>query len=41
MIERKKEVTDSVVGSGEGWLTKLSNDELKEIFALRNEAVGE
>lgn len=41
MIERKKEVADSVVGSGEGWLTKLSNDELKEIFALRNEAVGE
>ncbi len=41
MIERKKEVADTVVGTGEGWLTKLSNGELKEIFALRKETVGE
>jgi SNF2 family DNA or RNA helicase len=41
MIERKKEVADMVVGTGEGWLTKLSNTEIKEIFALRKEAVGE
>ena len=41
MIERKKEVADTVVGTGEGWLTKLSNTEIKEIFALRKEAVGE
>jgi len=41
MIERKKEVADTVVGTGEGWLTELSNAELKEIFALRREAVGE
>jgi SNF2 family DNA or RNA helicase len=41
MIERKKEVAEKVVGTGEGWLTKLSNEELKNIFALRAEAIGE
>ena len=41
MIERKKEVASSVVGTGEGWLTELSNDQLKELFTLRREAVGE
>jgi hypothetical protein len=28
-----------VVGAGEGWLTELSNKDLKQIFALRKEAV--
>jgi len=41
MIERKKEVAAEVVGTGEGWLTELSNQQLKELFALRAEAVGE
>jgi SNF2 family DNA or RNA helicase len=41
MIERKKEVAEKVVSTGEGWLTKLSNEELKNIFALRAEAIGE
>lgn len=40
MIERKKEVTEKVIGTGEGWLTELSNEELKEIFSLREEAIG-
>ncbi len=40
MIERKREVAEQVVGTGEGWLTKLSNEELKGLFALRPEAVG-
>jgi len=39
MIEKKKGIADQVVGSGEGWLTSLSNKELKEIFALRRDAV--
>jgi len=30
-----------VIGTGEGWLTELSNRELKELFALRSEAIGE
>jgi len=41
MIERKQEVASRVVGAGEGWLTELSNDQLKELFALRQEAIGE
>jgi len=30
-----------VVGTGEGWLMELSNTDLKDLFALREEAVGE
>jgi SNF2 family DNA or RNA helicase len=41
MIERKKEIAETVVGTGEGWLTELSTRQLKELFALRKEAVGE
>ncbi|MGH9663269.1 MAG: DEAD/DEAH box helicase [Bryobacteraceae bacterium] len=41
MIERKKDVAGRVVGSGEAWLTELSNTELKSLFALRKEALGE
>ena len=41
MIERKKGIAEDVVGTGEGWLTELSTSELKELFALRKEAVGE
>jgi SNF2 family DNA or RNA helicase len=41
MIERKKEIAAQVVGTGEAWLTELSNEELREVFALRQEAVGE
>jgi SNF2 family DNA or RNA helicase len=40
MIDRKKEVAETVVGTGEGWLTELSNAELKEIFALSKDTVG-
>jgi len=41
MIELKKDVAGRVVGAGEAWLTELSNSELKNLFALRKEAVGE
>jgi len=41
MIERKKDVAERVVGAGEGWLTELSNQQLRELFALRAEAIGE
>ena len=41
MIERKKDVAGRIVGAGEGWLTELSNTELKNLFALRQEAVSE
>ena len=39
MIESKKEIASQVVGTGEGWLTELSMAELKNVFALRREAV--
>jgi SNF2 family DNA or RNA helicase len=39
MIERKQEIARNVVGAGEGWLTELSNEQIKDIFALRREAV--
>jgi SNF2 family DNA or RNA helicase len=41
MIERKKEVAEQVVGTGEAWLTELSTADLKELLALRREALGE
>ena len=40
MIERKNEVAEEVVGAGEGWLTELSNDDLREVLALSKQAVG-
>jgi superfamily II DNA or RNA helicase len=39
MIERKQAVAERVVGSGEAWLTELSNDQLRDLFTLRQEAV--
>jgi SNF2 family DNA or RNA helicase len=41
MIERKKDVASRVVGAGEAWLTELSDDELRDVFTLRQEALGE
>jgi len=41
MIESKKEIAEKVVGTGEGWLTELSTAELKELFTLSKDAVGE
>jgi SNF2 family DNA or RNA helicase len=41
MIERKQEIASNIVGTGEGWLTELSNAQLKELFALRREAIGQ
>ena len=34
MIKAKKELAELTVTTGEAWLGKLSNDELKEIFAF-------
>ena len=40
MIERKQEVAEQVVGTGEAWLTELSTAELKDLFALSESEVG-
>ena len=39
MIERKKSLADQVVDAGEGWVTELSTDELKDLFRLREDAM--
>lgn len=31
---------EKVIGTSEGWLTELSTAELKDLFALRKEAVA-
>jgi SNF2 family DNA or RNA helicase len=41
MIEKKKKVAEQVVGAGEGWLTELSTEELRDLMALRPGAVAE
>ncbi len=41
MIERKLELAEQVVGSGEGWLTELSTQEIRDLMALREEAIAE
>ena len=41
LIESKKALAESVVGTGEGWLTELGTDQLRELVTLSQEAVGE
>jgi SNF2 family DNA or RNA helicase len=41
MIESKRQLAQDVVGTGEAWLTELSNSQLKEVFALSKEALTE
>ena len=40
MIDQKKELAESIVGAGEGWITELSTDRLREIFSLNREEMG-
>jgi len=41
MIEDKKALAQQVVGAGEGWLTELSSERLRDLFALDRDAVGD
>jgi SNF2 family DNA or RNA helicase len=41
MIERKKALAESIVGTGEDWLTELSVAELRDVLRLSPEAVSE
>jgi superfamily II DNA or RNA helicase len=41
MIERKIGIAADVVGSGEGWLTELSNDALRKLLQLGADALGD
>lgn len=40
MIKRKQALASSIVGTGEGWLTELSTDQLRDLFKLRQDAVS-
>lgn len=41
LIEDKTALANLVVGDGEGWLTELSTGELRRLFTLSEEAVGD
>jgi SNF2 family DNA or RNA helicase len=41
LIESKRALAESVIGTGEGWLTELSTDRLRELVTLSQEAIGE
>src|SRR5258708_7946947 len=35
LLEKKRELADAVIGSGEGWIAELSDSELTELVSLR------
>lgn len=41
MIERKRVIADAVISSGEEFLTEISDEELREILKLEDDAVSE
>jgi non-specific serine/threonine protein kinase len=41
MIEAKRALAERIVGAGEGWLTEMSTDQLREVIALSADAVGD
>ncbi len=36
LLETKRELADAVIGSGEGWITELSDDDLADLVSLRS-----
>ena len=41
MIEGKQELARNIVGTGEGWLTELSNAQLRDLLTLSREAIAD
>jgi SNF2 family DNA or RNA helicase len=39
LIESKRALAESVIGAGEDWLTELTTDDLRDLVALRGEAL--
>ncbi|WP_424768478.1 DEAD/DEAH box helicase [Paenibacillus sp. sgz302251] len=37
MLDNKQQLSDNVISSSEGWITELSTEELKDLFALRQD----
>jgi len=40
LIERKVALSQSIVGTSEAWITEMSAEQLRELFALREQAVA-
>jgi superfamily II DNA or RNA helicase len=40
MLEHKKQLAEKIVDGAETWLTEMSNDELRELFALSEDALA-
>ncbi len=41
MIERKRSIAEDIVGTGEQWITELSDDEIHQMLALERSAIRE
>lgn len=41
MLEAKQSLSNQIIGTGENWITELSTDDLRTMFALRREWVEE
>ena len=41
LIESKRDLAESVIGSGESWLTELNTAELRQLVTLSREAIGD
>ncbi len=41
LLAQKRNLADNVIGTGEDWLTELSTDALRDLFALSRDAVAE
>jgi SNF2 family DNA or RNA helicase len=39
MIERKQSLSEQIIGTGESWITEMSTNDLRDLFALRTEWV--
>jgi SNF2 family DNA or RNA helicase len=41
MIETKRALAERIVGKGEGWITEMSTDQIREVVALSADAMGD
>ena len=41
MIESKIELAENIIGSGEQWISEMSTDQLRDVLALRNDAIDD
>jgi superfamily II DNA or RNA helicase len=41
LLTKKRALASAIIGEGEGWLTELSTQQLRDMFALGREAIGD